>query len=168
MFQHILVAVDFSPCSQVAFDIAVDLARATGAVLDVLHVFRPPKTIPPELEVHHGPGDEKLTTLVRERVQEELDALLAKAGVRVGEAILEDGQPAERIIARASASDCDLVVVGTHGRTGLSHALIGSVAETVVRLCPKPVLSVRARDSGAASRDRSGSTREADETAANA
>jgi universal stress protein A len=154
MFRRILTAVDFSPCSQVAFDMAVALARTTGAVLDVLHVFQPPKTIPPELVVHHGPGDQSLTTLVRERAREELDALLANSGQRIGDAILEDGDPAERIIARASTSDCDLVVVGTHGRTGLAHAMIGSIAEKVVRLCPKPVLSVRVRAPDASWRDR--------------
>jgi nucleotide-binding universal stress UspA family protein len=146
MFRRILVATDFSACSQQAFERALEIASAAGGTVDLVHVFRTPDVIPPEVMVRGGRGDQSLTTLYREHAQEEMDALLRtveKYGAHVGSARLEDGDPARRILERAETGKYDLVVVGTHGRTGLEHALLGSVAEKVVRLCPVPVLSVR-------------------------
>jgi nucleotide-binding universal stress UspA family protein len=143
MFRRILVAVDFSPYSDAAFATAVEIARLTNSILDVLHVFHRPQVIPPELTVTAGSGDETLTTLVRERVQEQLDTLLETASLPHGQALLEDGKPAERIVERAQSSDCDLVVIGSHGHTGLKELVLGGIATKVVRECPKSVLVVR-------------------------
>lgn len=146
VFRRILVAVDYAPCSKAALDIAAEFARTSGGTVDLLHVFRKPEVIPPEFAVMHDKSDRSLTTLLRERSQEDMDAYLRKvtehAG-QIGRAWVDDGDPATCILEHADKGDYDLIVLGTHGRTGLDHVLLGSVAEKVVRLCPKPVLTVR-------------------------
>ena len=119
--KRILVATDFSPCSDAAASVAFRLARRLGSEVDVLHV------------THHGGED------VARRY---LDHYLARFhGTRIN-AIVEAGSPAERILHYAQAHDVELVVVGTHGYTGLTRALLGSVAERVARTAPCPVLTV--------------------------
>jgi universal stress protein A len=149
MFKRILVAVDYSPCSRAAFEQALGIAHMSGCVVDVVHALRAPEFIPPEFVVRGGKGDQTLTTLYRERAQEEMDALVSKAKQwtdRIGRAFVEDGEPAPLIVEHVKRGDYDLLVIGTHGRTGLKHFLLGSVAEKVVRMCPKPVMIVRLPD----------------------
>jgi nucleotide-binding universal stress UspA family protein len=144
--QRILVGVDYSPCSNAALELAWSFAAMSGATVDVLHVFRPPESVPPEFTISSDQGNRSLTTLLRERAQQDMQALLAQAkhaGISIGSALLEDGDPARCIVERAASGNYDLVVVGTHGRSGLEHLLLGSVAEKVVRHCPKAVLTVR-------------------------
>jgi nucleotide-binding universal stress UspA family protein len=129
--QKILVAVDYSPCSKAALDMALYLARIGGGEVDLLHVFQTPQVIPDEFRVANAASVRSLTTLLRERAQEDMEALLAAAkhqGVRVGTARLEDGDVANCILQRAEAGNYDLVVLGTHGRTGLQRVTLGSVA----------------------------------------
>ena len=119
--KRILVATDFSELSAAAVKVAADLARQAGGRLTVLHVMMP--------------GEASVT-----------DALIAIAdelrnGVNV-ETALALGDPAEEIVRHARRHEVDLVVLGTHGRTGVTRALLGSVAERVVRTSCCPVLTV--------------------------
>lgn len=119
----VLLPTDFSPASEVATRVAHDLARESGARLHVVHVV-PPVT---------DPGDS--ASLLRE-----LAASLSD-GLQVESALLS-GRVARRIVAYARDKSVDLIVLGTHGRSGVSHAILGSVAEAVVRSAPCLVLTV--------------------------
>ena len=145
-FKKILVPVDFSPCATKALKQALELARAVSARLDVLHVMELPHYVVPDVLVE-VPGTRKqtLTEFARGEAERELDALLAKVetddlDVRKR---LEVGYPRDEILSVAEADGFDLVVMGTHGRTGLSRWFLGSIAEQVVRRAPCAVLTVR-------------------------
>jgi nucleotide-binding universal stress UspA family protein len=138
--KSILVPSDFSAPSDLATDYAIDMAFRYGASIRLLHVIEEPAIYPdgyvdlPGLQQH----------LVNEATNR-LAALAAKcetARVDVTSAIVT-GRPATVIVEEASARDVDLIVMGTHGRTGLAHLFLGSVAERVVRTASCPVLSVR-------------------------
>jgi universal stress protein A len=122
---EILFPTDFSPASEAAGGIARTMARQAGARLHVLHVV-PPVTDP-------SLGAESLTRV----------AASLGEGLRVETALLS-GRAGRNIVDYARDKQIDLIVVGTHGRTGISHAILGSVAETVVRLAPCLVLTVPA------------------------
>ncbi|HVY46768.1 MAG TPA: universal stress protein [Minicystis sp.] len=140
LFQHILVATDFSACAALAVDVAVDLAQQFGAKLTLLHVFEPPLQydmgwsypIPPMVDLQAV--DEQALEAELERLRARFPAI---------EAVSSSGSAWRRILAIAKARGADLVVMGTHGRHGLPRALLGSVAEKVVRMSEVPVLTVR-------------------------
>lgn len=143
MFTRIVAATDFSEPAERACRLAAELARAHGAELVLLHVFV-------ELPLY---AETPATAVVqvydeqRRWVQDELDARAkdAAAGdVRV-RTRLETGSAPETIAEVARRERADLVVVGTHGRTGLDRVMLGSVAERVVRVAPCPVLVARPR-----------------------
>ena len=139
----VLCPVDFSPPSRVAFAEACSIARDAGARLVLLNVndaFYPS----PELPIL--PAD----VLQKERAGRlaqltDLEAQARAGGVAVVEAEIVDGPAWDRILAAARTAGADLIVMGTHGRTGLRHVLLGSVAEKVVRHAPCSVLVVRTR-----------------------
>jgi nucleotide-binding universal stress UspA family protein len=144
--RRILVAVDFSEASRLAFDDAAELAQRFGAELDVLHVWEVPTFLPPDVPVVVGGAGTSLAEAVREAAEQALDAFVADArerGIAVHAARLEMGLPASTIIDQATGYD--LLVLGTHGRSGLPRFVLGSVAERVVRHAPCPVLTVRER-----------------------
>jgi nucleotide-binding universal stress UspA family protein len=90
---------------------------------------------------------EAIDRSARQHAKKQLTALVARArraGVRAT-ALLLDGAPHEQILRAARRARADLIVIGTHGRSGLSKVLLGSVAERVIRLAPGPVLTVRGR-----------------------
>jgi universal stress protein A len=123
--RQILVATDFSDSAEAALDVAVDYARAFHARLHLLHVF-----IGAEVDA---------TQLLADAA--------AKAGPDVPVTIAGTrGDPAEEILGYAGRHTIDVIVVGTHGRTGVSRVLLGSVAERVVRGARCPVLVVPAVD----------------------
>jgi nucleotide-binding universal stress UspA family protein len=132
----ILHPTDFSEQAAYALQLACSLARDYGARLVVLHVFRPPVVygeglIPPDL------GS------LKEEERDQLQRLqVPDVGVRA-ERRLADGDPAAETIRAARELGADLIVMGTHGRTGLGRLLMGSVAEQVVRKAPCPVLTVK-------------------------
>lgn len=142
----IVVPIDFSPSAEDAKEWAIDLARRYGASLILAHVV-PPVAWPASPE-----GLMLTPTDLAASTRRELDGALARAcaaieagGVPARPALL-DGTPAPEIAALARRADADLIVMGTHGRKGVSHALLGSVAEKVLRTAPCPVMTVRIRD----------------------
>lgn len=148
MFKRILVPVDFSALSQEAVSLAAALCRAGGS-LELLSVGVLPD---PSLNGDSGPSAslQKLAGEMAGSRGAALDALrrrLVPSDVSTG-IHLRDGSPAAEIVAAAQELGCDLVVMGTHGRVGLEHFLLGSVAERVVRLSPVPVMLTRGGASG--------------------
>lgn len=141
-FARILCPVDFSDPSRRALDLAVELAQCFHASLTVLHVYAPPGYVLPEGYVPAGP---EVLAEVEQRTRESLEAWqqIAQAGgatqVEIATGV---GPAAGEIVHQARTGGFDLVVVGTHGRTGLAHMVLGSTAEKVVRLSPCPVLTV--------------------------
>lgn len=132
----ILVATDFSDGSEEALAQAIDLGKRLGAALEILHVI--------ELGVEDPFGGSILGTDHQTAVDRLLDRLVKRveAAGLVCAGKLVDGNAAAEITARARQIGARLIVVGTHGRTGLAHVLMGSVAERVVRRAACPVLTV--------------------------
>jgi universal stress protein A len=144
LYRRILHPTDFSRASRPAFARAVKLARQEGAELLIVHVM-----VPPAPFVGNGYVSPKtyedLEAAARKSAETQLKAVLArakKAGARA-KAILTEGIPVEQIVRAAKGKRADLIVIGTHGRTGFSRFFLGSVAERVVQLAPCPVLTVR-------------------------
>mgnify|MGYP006280426543 CR=1 FL=1 len=142
--KHILVPTDFSPCSRHALDWAVSLAGRTEAHLRLLHILA---DYDPEWysEADPEPQVTALRQEIEQDAEEELKAMMpdrAATGVESDIALERDLNVASAIVDHADACDTDLVVIGTHGRGGLSHVLLGSVAEQVVRRARRPVLTV--------------------------
>jgi nucleotide-binding universal stress UspA family protein len=146
-FRRILHASDFSPASRPAFRRALDLARANRARLTLVHVYS--TYIPMMGEGYVGSAQvyDKMIVDIRTDAQRRLDRLVTQArknGVRA-KGLLLDGIPHDRIVRAARSTRADLIVLGTHGRTGLGRLFLGSVAARVVTLAPCPVLTVRAK-----------------------
>jgi nucleotide-binding universal stress UspA family protein len=143
--RRILHATDFSRASTPALKGAISMAKANHARLTVVHVMAPPSLALPG-EGYVSPAlYESLESSARAAAQKRLNAVLARAraaGVRARGLLLE-GVPHE-LIARA-ARKADLLVIGTHGRSGLAKLFLGSVASRLVALAPCPVLTVRGR-----------------------
>jgi nucleotide-binding universal stress UspA family protein len=142
-FRKILVPTDFSENAGQALETAVDLANRYEAALHLLHVDQLPTYAFPEGVVVAGPD---MLASMTDWSDKGLAAAKAQAerlgAVRVTvQAVI--GTPFTDIIRVAREEKADLIVMGTHGRTGLAHALLGSVAEKVVRKAPCPVLTVR-------------------------
>jgi nucleotide-binding universal stress UspA family protein len=140
--QRILVAVDFGDTSNHALDWALDLASKLGAEVTLVHAY--------ELPVYGFPeGALVVTADVATRLASGAQAALSSlvqarshAGAKL-RSILKQGVPWEEINAAADEIDADLIVLGTHGRKGFSRALLGSVAERVIRTSTRPVVTVR-------------------------
>jgi nucleotide-binding universal stress UspA family protein len=146
---HILCPTDFSEGSEVAFNTALELARDNRARLTVLHVHHVPATALPDMFFAMTP---ELLQDTERSVDSYLDQLVDRAraaGIATTQRTLF-GSTHREICAIAAELDVDLIVIGTHGRTGISHALLGSVAERVVRRAPCPVLTVHAREGAVA------------------
>jgi universal stress protein A len=141
---RILVPIDFSECSKKALRYALPLARQHGAALTLLHI------VPPaygggeyagfnfaELEANmQAAGEKDLAQLARDEVPAEIPA----------ETLVRIGHPGQEVVGLARSLLADLIVISTHGRTGLKHIFLGSVAEYVVRHAPCPVFVVRERE----------------------
>ncbi len=143
MFRKILVGTDFSEPADAARRMAIDLARRLGAELEIVHVEEPL----PAYAFSEGalPDLPRLQEKVRSSAERQLEDQAKEArgaGIPVRTIVLP-GTPATTIVERARTEGVDLIVVGTHGRTGLEHMLIGSVAERVVRYASCPVLTVK-------------------------
>jgi nucleotide-binding universal stress UspA family protein len=142
----VLVPVDFSPYSDEAVAYATRLARRLDASIELLHVVEDPYltgTWSPDIYVPDV--IDSLAALVSD-AQDRLERTTASVRAQgvPATAVVRRGSAARAIIEHAATGDFDLIVLGTHGRTGLAHVLLGSVAERVVRLAPCPVLTVKA------------------------
>lgn len=144
--RRILHPSDFSSASGAAFAKAVELAKANRSELLVVHVMTP--VVPMVGDGYVAPNVyEEIETSARAEARKLLDRLVAKAkkaGVRARGVLLE-GVPHEQITRAARAKRADLVVLGTHGRTGLAKFFLGSVAGRVVSTATCPVLTVRGK-----------------------
>lgn len=140
-FKHVLVPVDFGDSSRAALDVAIDLAKRYGASLTLVHCCE----IPAYGYNPLGPPVIDLLTPVQDAGRSLLEETLVELRPRFpgADAVLVTGLPADEILAAASERRADLIVMGTHGRRGLGHVFMGSVAERVVRTSPVPVLTVR-------------------------
>jgi len=139
---HILVPIDFSAYAEQALDYAIALAQKLQARLTLLHVIQPPIVASADMNVWPS------STFVDEleaAITGDMEGYLARvtaAGLE-GEIVVIHGVPFQQILDTARARQVDLIILGTHGRTGLAHVLMGSVAEKVARLAPCPVMIAR-------------------------
>jgi len=140
----ILHATDFSAASRPALARAIEFARREGARLVVLHVMTPPS---PLVSGPHPATWIDLLARARRAAERRLAAVVARARRSAGrvESRLIEGMPAETIARVAQKERASLVVIGTHGRSGLGRVFMGSVAARVLALCRCPVLTVRER-----------------------
>jgi nucleotide-binding universal stress UspA family protein len=144
-FRRVLHPSDFSPASRPAFSKALELAKACRAQLLVVHVL-PVLPMIPDAYIAATTYDELLREQ-RAGAKTQLDRLVRRAktaGVRASGILLDFGVPAERITRLAKSRHADVIVMGTHGRTGLTRALLGSIATRVVATATCPVLTVHA------------------------
>ena len=144
--RRILHPTDFSKASSVAYKRAVDMAKGNRPELVLVHVLIP--AIPMMADGYLSPKVyEDMENASRAYGQKHLAALVRKAkqaGVRVKGLLLE-GIPHERIATAARSKKADLLVIGTHGRTGFAKLFLGSVASRVLAVAPCPVLTVRGK-----------------------
>ncbi len=150
--KKILCPIDFSECSKSALDEALKLAKRFEAELTVLHCFEGSQYVRPDLVGWTYAGEHRpLREIAQDDARAELAALRTSIGDPPGvKWRVEEGAPVETILEESNAGLYDLIVLGTHGRTGLSHLLMGSVAERVVRAAACPVLTLRTKRQDAA------------------
>jgi nucleotide-binding universal stress UspA family protein len=140
--ERILVPIDFSAGSSAA----LPMAEGLGGTIDLIHVWDPPAFVSTEVMLGTTDSHGALSKLEEERTRLELEELAQEArerGVAIGTAEVLKGDVAKAICAYAEKGGYDVIVMGTAGRSGLAHLLLGSVAEKVVRHSSVPVLTVR-------------------------
>jgi nucleotide-binding universal stress UspA family protein len=142
-YRHILAPTDFSEPSSQAVGAAIDLAVAFGAGLTLMHTVETPSYAYMGMPYMSIPVD--LLTPIEDTARSLLSSALEAARKRVpgATAELRRGSSWQQILAVAAEVGADLIVMGTHGRSGITHALLGSVTEKVVRHSPVPVLTFR-------------------------
>lgn len=143
MDKPILVAVDFEEASLQALHAARAIADGLGAPLVLVHVYRMPLYSYPTIEPMPLPPPLVLEADMDAEARRALAAFAASHGIPESNTIVREGDPADEILAAAAATDARMIALGTHGRRGLSHVLLGSVAEQVVRRAMVPVITVR-------------------------
>ena len=150
-FTKILSATDFSEDSDLAISFAEELARRFTAEIILLHVDQPlpPVMVSPDMGPVMDVG--AMTRIAEDQrmlAQKELDKIVNRLrdGGLKARSVLKVGSPFLEVIHTAQGEGADLIVLGTHGRTGLAHVLMGSVAERVVQKAPCPVLTIRHPD----------------------
>ena len=147
--KKIMVPIDFSNFSRNALTQAVCLAEEFGASILLLHILEPQahrQTLTGASATAKGRDDERRMNY-REQMLEDLRRNEIRSGLK-SNSLLQKGKPYESIINMAKARDVDLIIMATHGATGLKHVLIGSTTERVVRQAPCPVLVVREKELG--------------------
>jgi universal stress protein A len=148
---HILVATDFSDASAPALAAAAAQARAADSKLTLIHVYDPTPMVPPAAIPTPRKMEESIAQEMGERVQSELERVRKEHLGEVPDVNVvaqRHANAAYAVCDYAHQNGVDLIVLGTHGRTGLSHLLIGSVAERVVRHARCPVLTVPSHSRG--------------------
>ena len=146
MYQRILVPIDGSPTSQRALEEALGLARQSskGCLLELLYVIE--IILFPDSEIYFNYAElQKTMRTSGEKILARAEKTVRQAGIAVQTRLLEaDGERiANVIVEEARRWSADLIVIGTHGRSGFNRVLFGSVAEGVVRTAPTPVLLIR-------------------------
>jgi len=149
MFKKIAIALDGSACSQQALEVAIGLARAENAEIGICSVVDPivvAGTAPPSpaMDLVMRDMESAARTLVTKAVERGHRMQLAASGQT------RRGVPAYEVLSFATSFGADLIVMGTHGRSGIRHLLLGSVAEVVLREASVPVLIVSERSVKAA------------------
>lgn len=146
--RRILVPVDYSDPSREVLRYAAEIARRLGGELTVLHVWECMPHAPPELTVKGRDGKlKKLGDVIRENAENEMQQFLKSAALPAGLPVkseVESGEAAKCILSELESGRFDLLVMGTHGRGGVKHLVLGSVAEKIVRGSSVPVITVPA------------------------
>jgi nucleotide-binding universal stress UspA family protein len=142
MFKHILVPVDGSDCSLYALDMAASFAREQQARLSICTVVDPAKAAAMAF------GEAAMSAACMNALDDEGKVLVQDAAARiratwVADVEVLDGAPVDSIVEYARETSVDLIIVGSHGRSGLSRLVLGSVAEGVIRNAASPVMVVR-------------------------
>ena len=145
--KRILAPTDMSELSQAGVRYALDLARRVGAEVTVYHVLSTDELMGHDLGGPLSHILEKYEQSLRKFLDEHFSDILPLVEVRTK---VEIGAPDDNIAQEAEKGGMDMIVLSTHGRTGLSHILVGSVTERVVRHAPCPVLSIRPQAARAA------------------
>jgi nucleotide-binding universal stress UspA family protein len=139
-FRRVLIALDSSAIAAHALEVGLGLAQALGAEVALVYVVDPKLAVAPEAGV-------PAATLMAEAKREGQGLLAAAAARAAGPSppwqFLREGQPAKEVIAAAREWGADLILLGTHGRSGVVRAVLGSTAEAVLRHAPCPVVVVR-------------------------
>jgi nucleotide-binding universal stress UspA family protein len=145
-FTHILVPTDFNPASDAALEHAKELALKFDARLSLLHVVTDPRATGVWTPDVYVPASQEMRDrFLREAQRRLADILSPEEGARFSVTLeARIGAVAPAILDYAVDRNVDLIVMGTHGRTGLSHMLLGSVAERIIRTAPCPVLTAHA------------------------
>lgn len=144
--RRMIVPTDFSETADRALATAIDLARPLAAEIVLVHVYAPVMVLPPPIDMVSLPA-------VFPKAMEKMMAALEARAARVRDAglscelALVEGSPHLEVVREADERRADLVVMGTHGRGGLAHAVLGSVTERVIHRAPCPVLVVPDRRS---------------------
>ncbi|MGB0680507.1 MAG: universal stress protein [Polyangiales bacterium] len=146
LLEHVVIATDFSPASMSALHQGVALAARFDARVTLLHVFDPAPWVPPAAIPAPRAMEERIAAEMARSMRQALEELRSTHCATLAEVetvLLQHPNAAFAICEHAAERGADLLVVGTHGRTGVAHLLIGSVAERVVRHSLCPVLTVR-------------------------
>ena len=143
--QRFLVPLDFSADANEALAYAIGLASKLGARVTLLHVLQSPPWGGVDMDVTFPHAYSRFIQHLEAEVEHNMQACLERvtAGELEGEVVVVHGVPFQEILETAKNQQVDLIIMGTHGRTGLHHMLLGSVTEKVVRLAPCPVLTVK-------------------------
>jgi nucleotide-binding universal stress UspA family protein len=142
--RRIVCATDFSAASEAAWDEARLLGKLFDAEIVLVHAIQPPPIVPIEAYIPAGVY-ENLLAVARREAEDGFDRLLGsitRSGLKV-RIRHEDGPPTQRILEAVADESADLLIVGTHGRTGFDRLLLGSVADRLLRQAPCPVLTAR-------------------------
>lgn len=151
--KKILVPVDFSECSVAAAKQALAISGPLGAKLDVIHTYDLPSFIAPSMVMYPSQFEAPMTSHAEQQASEQLANFCRRVGLfdhpDVSARVML-GPAGPTILDIATAEHPDLIVIGTHGRTGVARFLMGSTAEKVLRHAPCPVLAVKAPEEGVA------------------
>jgi nucleotide-binding universal stress UspA family protein len=147
MYSRILVAVDGSHTSELALQHAINLAKQLGACLRIVHVVDESNAVNWDAEFSDPTEIWTALALNGRQILDRANTAATEADINVDTRLIEVNNPGRRIAEvikeEADAWQADLIVAGTHGRRGLSHVFLGSVAEGIARIANQPVLLVR-------------------------
>ena len=143
-FQRIIVPVDYSPNSRRALALALGIAGPNG--VDAVHVWDRPSYVSGDVTVGHADGSRRsLADLILENAEREMTDFLSTVEVPPGAQLrhrLVPGEPVAAVLDQIAQHNYDLLVIGTHGRSGVTRMLLGSMTDKLIRMSPIPVLTV--------------------------